>query len=179
MCNATIAELKHQYPHLRLDENCPGCQHHKICFHNPSAPLLPLKLKVLLCHVVLIYYIRINKSHILYSILFTLSNLLILYIYIDIHNLGGMAIAIPCDHSIDTQVETLFNTIDINEGRLDILINNAFQTPRLPSGVYDSTLLFKNFYEQPPWFWDALHSVGMYVWSYFYVIIIYIYLITL
>lgn len=39
---------------------------------------------------------------------------------------GGRAVAIRCDHSDDEQVKKVFKHIGSNEGRLDILVNNAW-----------------------------------------------------
>jgi dehydrogenase/reductase SDR family protein 1 len=78
----------------------------------------------------------------------------------EINKRGGEGRAIRCDHAVDNDVKAVFDTILLETGRLDILVNNAFQAPRLPSGEYDGDLLFKNYWEQPPWFWDALHTVG-------------------
>ncbi|HEY0974981.1 MAG TPA: SDR family NAD(P)-dependent oxidoreductase [Solimonas sp.] len=38
---------------------------------------------------------------------------------------GGTGIAVACDHSDDRQVAALFERIDREQGRLDILVNNA------------------------------------------------------
>jgi len=38
---------------------------------------------------------------------------------------GGQGIAVICDHSDDQQVEQLFQQIQAEQGRLDILVNNA------------------------------------------------------
>ncbi|MCM2313028.1 MAG: SDR family NAD(P)-dependent oxidoreductase [Steroidobacteraceae bacterium] len=38
---------------------------------------------------------------------------------------GGRGIAVHCDHADDTQVEALFERIGREQGRLDILVNNA------------------------------------------------------
>ena len=49
-------------------------------------------------------------------------------------------------------------------------MNNAFQAPQPHNGVFDPDLLFRDFWEQPPWFWDSLHRVGLrshYVASHF------------
>ena len=39
--------------------------------------------------------------------------------------LGGRGIAVRCDHADDAQVEQLFNRVQAEHGRLDILVNNA------------------------------------------------------
>jgi len=68
----------------------------------------------------------------------------------------GQGIAVLCDHSQDDQVQALFQQIEREQGRLDILINNAF---RLPSGGVQ--MLYKKFWEQGPEVWDTLHTVGL------------------
>jgi NAD(P)-dependent dehydrogenase (short-subunit alcohol dehydrogenase family) len=42
---------------------------------------------------------------------------------------GGKAIAVQADHGDDEQVAALFARIDAEQGRLDILVNNAFAVP--------------------------------------------------
>lgn len=63
--------------------------------------------------------------------------------------LGGKCIPITCDHKNDDDVKRVLGQIEENEGRLDILVNNAFQVPVPPDGKYDPELLFRNFWEQP------------------------------
>jgi len=41
---------------------------------------------------------------------------------------GGKGIAVRCDHADDDQVRALFDRVKRDEGRLDILVNNAFAT---------------------------------------------------
>lgn len=38
---------------------------------------------------------------------------------------GGQGVAVACDHTDDTQVQALFERIEREHGRLDILVNNA------------------------------------------------------
>ncbi|TAM12619.1 MAG: SDR family NAD(P)-dependent oxidoreductase [Nevskiaceae bacterium] len=38
---------------------------------------------------------------------------------------GGRGIAVACDHALDTDVKALFDRVDREQGRLDILVNNA------------------------------------------------------
>ena len=64
----------------------------------------------------------------------------------------------------------MFRRIEQEAGRLDLLVNNAFQTPRPADGAEDPDLPFRNFWEQPLWLWDTLHRVGLrshYVASHF------------
>eukprot|EP01038_Epipyxis_sp_PR26KG_P004652 gene4652-6536_t len=77
----------------------------------------------------------------------------------EIQDKGGIAIPICVDHSNDTQVQLLFQQIENSHNRLDILVNNAFQIPQQNS--YDNDLLYRDFWEQPGWFWDSFMNVGL------------------
>jgi NAD(P)-dependent dehydrogenase (short-subunit alcohol dehydrogenase family) len=55
---------------------------------------------------------------------------------------GGQGIAVRCDHGDDEQVEALFAQVMAEQGRLDILVNNA-------AAVYDELTLPGNFWEKP------------------------------
>jgi len=79
----------------------------------------------------------------------------------EIRQLGGVGHALRCDHRNDTDVAAVFDTIAADHGRLDILVNNAFTVPTRPDGQPDPDLLFRNFWEQPGWFYDALMDVGL------------------
>ena len=69
----------------------------------------------------------------------------------------GTGIPFICDHSKDEEVKSLFDIIRQDQGRLDILINNAF---RIPEGGPDA--LFSDFWEDGGIeAWDAMHSVGL------------------
>ena len=66
---------------------------------------------------------------------------------------GGTAIAVACDHRDDARVEVLFARVASEQGRLDVLVNNAFLIPReLTSG--------KPFWEVPISNWDDMIGVG-------------------
>jgi NAD(P)-dependent dehydrogenase (short-subunit alcohol dehydrogenase family) len=75
--------------------------------------------------------------------------------YTDINELssalriGGVGIPVVVDHRDDNQVRALFDKIDSEQGRLDLLVNNAFQIPTRPDNIYDKDLLFRDFWEQP------------------------------
>ncbi|RQR60100.1 SDR family NAD(P)-dependent oxidoreductase [Burkholderia sp. Bp9126] len=43
----------------------------------------------------------------------------------EVDALGGRGIAVPCDHADDAQVKALFERVERDSGRLDILVNNA------------------------------------------------------
>lgn len=66
---------------------------------------------------------------------------------------GGQGIAVPCDHRDDEAVEALFQRVDAEQGRLDVLVNNAFLIPKeLTSG--------RPFWELPLSNWDDMIDVG-------------------
>ncbi|MET0271155.1 MAG: SDR family NAD(P)-dependent oxidoreductase [Sphingomonas sp.] len=55
---------------------------------------------------------------------------------------GGRGVAVSCDHADDAQVEALFARVARDEGRLDILVNNA-------AAVYDELSAPGQFWEKP------------------------------
>jgi dehydrogenase/reductase SDR family protein 1 len=66
---------------------------------------------------------------------------------------GGRGIAVACDHRDDAQVQRLFERVNAEQGRLDVLVNNAFLIPKeLTSG--------KPFWETPLSNWDDMLDVG-------------------
>jgi len=71
----------------------------------------------------------------------------------EIRELGGDAIALQCDHHDDEQAKAVFQRIREDEGRLDILVNNA--TAEL------SSMVGKHFWELPLGLWDDVIGVGL------------------
>lgn len=69
---------------------------------------------------------------------------------------GGTCIPVYCDHANDDDVQKLIDQIDKEQGRLDILVNNAFRMPA--SGA---AFLNQKFWEQGPEAWDSIHTVGL------------------
>jgi NAD(P)-dependent dehydrogenase (short-subunit alcohol dehydrogenase family) len=69
---------------------------------------------------------------------------------------GGTGIAAPCDHTNDAEVSTLFERVRQEQGRLDLLVNNAW------GGYegYDDTFVAP-FWEQPLTRWDRMLTVGV------------------
>lgn len=55
---------------------------------------------------------------------------------------GGKGIAVACDHGNDEQVAALFEQVGREQGRLDILVNNAFT-------LSDDLIEPKKFWEKP------------------------------
>lgn len=71
---------------------------------------------------------------------------------------GGVGIAVRCDHTVDEQVEALFRRVHEEQGRLDLLVNNAW------GGYenYGSDEEFDSpFWAQPLWRWDRMFEAGV------------------
>ncbi len=71
----------------------------------------------------------------------------------EIDALGGTGVAVALDHRDDDAVETLFARVLDEQGRLDVLVNNAFiVTNELTSGL--------PFWEVPISNWDDMIDIG-------------------
>ena len=71
----------------------------------------------------------------------------------EINQSGGEAVGLVCDHRDDESVARIFQQLEEEESRLDILVNNAFLIPKeLTSG--------KPFWEVPLSNWDDMFDVG-------------------
>ena len=71
---------------------------------------------------------------------------------------GGRGIAVRCDHTVDADVEALFDRIRGDHGRLDILVNNVW-------GGYEHSecrpLPLVPFWEQSLHQWDGMFAAGV------------------
>ncbi len=70
---------------------------------------------------------------------------------------GGRGVGVRVDHTEDAEVEALFARVRREEGRLDLLVNNAW-------GGYEgySDAPFDGpFWEQPPRRWDEMFTAGV------------------
>jgi dehydrogenase/reductase SDR family member 1 len=67
---------------------------------------------------------------------------------------GGKGIAIRCDHRDDEQVKAAFKQVMDEQGRLDILVNNAWSGYE---GYHDETHFYPGapFWEKPLSYWDV------------------------
>lgn len=74
---------------------------------------------------------------------------------------GGKGIAVQCDHRDDAQVEAVFEQIKREQGRLDILVNNAWAGYE---GYHTGTHPFGVFWEIPLSYWDQ--NVAAVRWAY-------------
>jgi len=77
-----------------------------------------------------------------------------------VNDAGGMGIALRCDHRDDHQVQAVFQRILAEQGRLDILVNNAWEGYQAKQRSKKSG--FKTpFWKMSPTFWDTMHTVGV------------------
>jgi NAD(P)-dependent dehydrogenase (short-subunit alcohol dehydrogenase family) len=76
----------------------------------------------------------------------------------DVTERGGTGLAIRCDHTVDADVESLFERIRRDHGRLDLLVNNVW-------GGYEHPecrpLAFVPFWEQSVEQWDRMFTAGV------------------
>jgi dehydrogenase/reductase SDR family protein 1 len=74
----------------------------------------------------------------------------------EVTNMGGVGIVARCDHRVDTEVEQLFARVSREQGRIDLLVNNALGSPeqRVLWGGH-------RFWEVPIALWDDLIDVGL------------------
>lgn len=67
---------------------------------------------------------------------------------------GGRGIPVRCDHTADSEIEALFERVRAEQGKLDVLVNNAW-------GGYEDTERFGvPFWEQPLWRWEKMFTAG-------------------
>ncbi len=64
-----------------------------------------------------------------------------------VESAGGVGVPVRCDHTVDAQVEALFSRVRREQGRLDLLVNNAwggyeqYDGTRIRFGVLGATAL--------------------------------------
>jgi NAD(P)-dependent dehydrogenase (short-subunit alcohol dehydrogenase family) len=73
-----------------------------------------------------------------------------------VDRLGGRGVAVRCDHAIEEEVAALFARVQRDEGRLDLLVNNAWGGHEVFTGVFDAP-----FWEHPMGQWDAMFDRGV------------------
>src|SRR5687768_10666476 len=70
---------------------------------------------------------------------------------------GGAGVPVRCDHTVDSDVEGLFERVQREQGRLDLIVNNAW-------GGYehhDHRKFAAPFQEQPMRHWDGMFTAGV------------------
>jgi NAD(P)-dependent dehydrogenase (short-subunit alcohol dehydrogenase family) len=74
----------------------------------------------------------------------------------DVTRAGGRGIAVRCDHTREEDVGALFDFVQRDFGRLDLLVNNAWGGHETFDGVFDAP-----FWEHPMAHWDAMLDRGV------------------
>src|SRR5262249_35679810 len=69
---------------------------------------------------------------------------------------GGVGVAARCDHTIDTEVEALFERVKMEQGRLDLLVNCAWGGYEVEGRISQAP-----FWEQPPHYWNRMFVSGV------------------
>ncbi len=75
----------------------------------------------------------------------------------EVTRLGGVGVAAPCDHTRDADVAALFARVDREQGRLDLLVNNAWGGHE----AFDPGAFTAPFWEQPLDQWEAMFPGGV------------------
>jgi NAD(P)-dependent dehydrogenase (short-subunit alcohol dehydrogenase family) len=68
---------------------------------------------------------------------------------------GGQGIGVRCDHSVEADVQSLFRKVRDEQGRLDILVNNAW------GGYEKERFMPAYFWKSPLRLWDAMFERGL------------------
>lgn len=71
-----------------------------------------------------------------------------------IESSGGKGIAVRCDHTKDSETESVISKIREEQGTLDILVNNVW-------GAHDLGVEAKPFWELPLKHWDTMFTAGV------------------
>lgn len=69
---------------------------------------------------------------------------------------GGRGIAVRCDHTDEQQVAALFRRVEAEQGRLDLLVNNAWGGHESFDGIFQAP-----FWEHPMQHWDTMFDRGV------------------
>lgn len=75
----------------------------------------------------------------------------------EVTRLGGMGIAVRCDHTDEAQVRALIARVEREQGKLDLLVNNAWGGHE----AFDDKSLGGAFWEQSLDQWDAMFTRGV------------------
>lgn len=69
---------------------------------------------------------------------------------------GGVGIPVQCDHTVDGDVEELFNRIDDEHRHVDVLVNNVWGGYEGHDETFEAP-----FWKQPLWRWDKMFDAGV------------------
>ena len=70
---------------------------------------------------------------------------------------GGQGVPVRCDHAADAEVEALFARVEQEQGRLDVLVNNAWGGYE----QFDWSRFGAPFWEQPMRLWSGMFESGV------------------
>jgi len=73
----------------------------------------------------------------------------------ELERLGGVGVALACDHHDDDAVRAVMARIERDHGRLDVLVNNVYSSPDL------GPWLGRVFWELPVEVWDQNFDIGV------------------
>src|SRR5437016_401639 len=73
---------------------------------------------------------------------------------------SAQIIPVPCDHTHDREVESVFQRVSEEQGRLNVLVNNVWggYEKMIEDGQFTWAL---PFWQQPLWRWDAMFAAGV------------------
>lgn len=74
----------------------------------------------------------------------------------ELARMGGKGIAVRCDHTQEDDVSNLFARVQREQGRLDLLVNNAWGGHETFTGVFEAP-----FWEHPLSNWDSMFDRGV------------------
>jgi NAD(P)-dependent dehydrogenase (short-subunit alcohol dehydrogenase family) len=74
----------------------------------------------------------------------------------EVTRMGGRGIAVRCDHTQEDQVKQLFAQVKREQGRVDLLVNNAWGGHETFTGVFEAP-----FWEHPLSNWDSMFDRGV------------------
>ncbi len=70
---------------------------------------------------------------------------------------GGVGIPVRCDHTVDSDIESLFQRVREEQGRLDLLVNNVWGGYE----QYEFERFTSPFWEQPFRHWNGMFEAGL------------------
>jgi NAD(P)-dependent dehydrogenase (short-subunit alcohol dehydrogenase family) len=74
----------------------------------------------------------------------------------EVSRMGGRGIAVRCDHTSEQDVTALFQRVQQEQGRLDLLVNNAWGGHETFDGVFQAP-----FWERPMGHWASMFDHGV------------------
>jgi dehydrogenase/reductase SDR family protein 1 len=77
-----------------------------------------------------------------------------------VNEAGGKGIALRCDHADDAQVKQVIDQISAEQGKIDLLVNNAWSGYQLKQRSRKNGF-HTPFWKSPPEFWDTMNNVGV------------------